>query len=65
MKVLGAFWFSTIGIAVIENNVGIKKAYISVISGDDEQQDTDYIIENGYPVHKDQLKSIIDLLEGK
>ncbi len=51
MKVIESYWFTTndgcMGIVVIENDVGERKAYAGTVSGEDEKADTDKLITWG------------------
>ena len=59
-------WFSlrngmTIGIATkIDKITGFKKAYISTVSGFDEELDREYILSHGSPV---PIEYLIEMLK--
>ena len=59
-------WFSlrsgmTIGIATkVDDITGEKKAYISTVSGFDEELDTQYILSHGSPVPIEYLKKMLE-----
>ena len=55
-KIIDATWFTDqsgncIGIVVIENSVGERKAYIGVASGWDEKKDEQSIADYGAPFY--------------
>ena len=63
MKVIDTLWFTningTVGIVTIEEDVtGDRKAYISVVPGEDEKADTETIIAWGNKFSLDTLKQI-------
>ena len=59
-------WFSTrggmtIGLATkVDDITGEKKAYISTVSGFDEELDTQYILSHGSPVPIEYLKKMLE-----
>lgn len=64
MKIIGTEWFTlrsgeTIGITVIENGIGEKKAYISVVPGIDEEKDEQFVANHGSPVMAGALETIL------
>jgi len=62
MKLKGHIWFSgraTIGIVLIENEMGEEKAYIGVGGGYDEEADLKLIMEWGTTFPLDAAKILI------
>jgi hypothetical protein len=56
-------WPNCIGIVVIENEVGIRKAYIGTGDGDSESLDEQHIAELGGKAMPDQFRRIIAAIE--
>lgn len=70
MKIIETLWFNgfkgSVGIVVVEeDNTKDRKAYIGVISGENEKLDIDSIIGWGQPFTIDIAKRIVRLLEVK
>lgn len=62
-KIISTVWFTgvkCIGIVVVENEMKVKKAYIGIGEGRDEEMAAGYIKDNGVPVTKESLKEILD-----
>jgi hypothetical protein len=66
-KVIDDFWFTpaggTIGIVLMENEVGQKKAYIKCVTGFDRDEDIRAILDYGSPVTIQFAKAIFDHLK--
>ena len=60
-------WFTnmkgTIGIALTENEVGEKKAYISAVSGLDQELDAVHVAQNGSKLLPSMVKEILNHLD--
>ena len=70
MKIIETLWFNgfkgSAGIVIIEEDTTKKrKAYIGVVSGEDEKMDADGIVSWGQPFPLDTAKRIVRLLGGK
>lgn len=66
MKIIHTAWFSgikCIGIVVIENEIGEKKAYIGIGDGQNEKFDAEKIAAYGIKMLKESLKEILSKLE--
>jgi len=69
MKIIETIWFNSmgfpcVGIVIIENNVGKRKAYLGIGQGHNEEYDKKMIAENGSPVMPETLESILKKLKG-
>lgn len=69
MKVIDKYWFTSsegcVGIIITENHVGDRKARISRVQGNNEETDTEFVVENGAEIPIDLLKGMIRTLEKK
>lgn len=70
MKIIDTSWFTeqegtTIGIVVIENEIGDRKAYIGTGAGYDEDVDRRHISERGDKVMPQTLERILKHLKKK
>ena len=68
MKVIDSLWFTnikgTVGIVILEEDVtGDRKAYIGVVSGEDEKADTETIIAWGNKLSLDTAQRIVHFLK--
>jgi len=64
--IIDTFWFSgleTIGIVVIENPTGERKAYVGKANGFNEGADKQKIMNNGSKMYVEQLEQIVKLLK--
>lgn len=67
MKILYSTWFTSfnlsLGVVVIENEDGVRKAYLGRALGLDQEADENNIVENGCKVHESQLEEVLNLLK--
>ena len=66
-KIVESFWFTgitVIGIVVIEDDIGKRKAYIGLGYGDDQKRDERIIAERGAPVDAYQLERLLCQMKG-
>ena len=54
MKILGSFWFGHIGFVKVDNGFE-KKIYMGEALGRSEEEDTNHIVQHGYPVAVQQF----------
>lgn len=64
MKIIETFWFNQIGVIVVENETGERKAYIKQIEGISDVYDIQQIVSHGIPVYVAVLESILKVLKG-
>lgn len=67
MRIIDAIWFSsftgTMGIVVIENETGERKAYIGHAAGLNERDDMQHIADHGAPIYAETLRRIADKID--
>ena len=64
LKVIESYWFETIGIVVCEDETtGVRKAYIGIGSGIDQNSDEEYIRMHGQKFLCHAAEEIADRLK--
>ena len=66
-KVIDDYWFTpmagTVGVVLMENETGQKKAYIKKVTGIDREQDIQEILDWGTPITFTFAKAIFEHLK--
>lgn len=64
VKILNVQWFNDVGIVTIDNGYEIK-TYVKKVSGCNENQDIQEVIQLGFKIYPQQLKQILKFYESK